>query len=67
VSDFLRSWLTLVIFGGLAVVLVGTFLGLASLIRPARDTPQKRINYESGVVPQATCGASPTSATTCSP
>ncbi len=51
-SEFLRSWLTLVLFGGLAVLVVGTFLGLASLVRPSRDTPEKNINYESGVDPQ---------------
>lgn len=51
-SEFLRSWLTLVLFGGLAVVLVGTFLGLGSLIRPRKATPEKIINYESGVDPQ---------------
>ncbi|HAQ24026.1 MAG TPA: NADH-quinone oxidoreductase subunit A, partial [Acidimicrobiaceae bacterium] len=28
------------------------FLGLGSLLRPSRDTPQKTINYESGVDPQ---------------
>ncbi len=52
VSDFLRSWLVLVVFGGLAVLLVSTFLGLGSLLRPSRDTPQKVMNYESGVDPQ---------------
>ncbi len=51
-SDFLRSWLTLVIFGALAVILVGVFLGIGSLLRPQRETPQKVINYESGVNPQ---------------
>ena len=51
-SEFLRSWLTLVLFGGLAVLVVGTFLGLASLVRPSRNTPEKTMNYESGVDPQ---------------
>ena len=51
-SEFLRSWLTLVLFGGLAVLVVGTFLGLASLVRPSRNTPEKNMNYESGVDPQ---------------
>lgn len=50
-SDFLRSWLTLVLFGGLAVLLVGAFLGLGSLIRPSRPTAQKYLTYESGVNP----------------
>ena len=52
VSDFLRSWLVLVVFGGLAVLLVSAFLGLGSLLRPSRPTPEKTINYESGVDPQ---------------
>ena len=51
-SDFLRSWLVLVVFGGLAVLLVSAFLGLGSLLRPSRNTPQKVMNYESGVDPQ---------------
>ena len=51
-SDFLRSWLVLVVFGGLAVLLVSAFLGLGSLLRPSRPTPEKTINYESGVDPQ---------------
>ena len=51
-SEFLRSWLVLVVFGGLAVVLVGVFLGLGALLRPTRVTDQKVMNYESGVDPQ---------------
>ena len=52
VSDFLRSWLVVVVFGGLAVLLVSAFLGLGSLLRPSRETSQKVMNYESGVDPQ---------------
>ena len=51
-SEFLRNWLTVLIFGGVGILLVSVFLGLGSLLRPSRDTPQKRINYESGVAPQ---------------
>lgn len=51
-SDYLRQWLTLVVFGGLAVLLVAAFLGLGSLLRPSRATAQKGISYESGVDPQ---------------
>ena len=51
-SEFLRNWLTVLIFGGVGILLVSVFLGLGSLLRPSRDTPQKRINYESGVDPQ---------------
>ena len=50
-SEFLRSWLVVVVFGGLAVLLVSAFLGLGSLLRPSRESPQKRITYESGVDP----------------
>src|SRR5438477_11978891 len=53
-SDYLRSFLTVAIFGGFAVVLVGGILGLGSLIRPRRPQPQKYIAYESGVDPVGT-------------
>src|SRR5579859_5276620 len=39
------------IFGGAATLLVGGMLGLSRLIQPRRPTPQKLINYESGVDP----------------
>ena len=51
-SEFLRNWLTVAVFGGVGVLLVSVLLGLGSLVRPSRDTPQKRMNYESGVNPQ---------------
>ena len=50
-SEFLRSYLTVVIFGGAGVALVLGMLGLGSLLRPKRPQPQKYINYESGVDP----------------
>jgi NADH-quinone oxidoreductase subunit A len=50
-SDFLRSYLTVAVFGGAAVLMVGLMLGLGSLLRPKRPTPQKYISYESGVDP----------------
>ena len=50
-SDFLRSWLMLVVFGGLAVLLVSAFLGLGSLLRPARATPPKLLTYAAGGEP----------------
>ncbi|MDH3754976.1 MAG: NADH-quinone oxidoreductase subunit A [Acidimicrobiia bacterium] len=53
-SEFLRSYLTVGLFGALAVLVVGTFLGLSSLVRPTRPQPQKYINYESGVDPVGT-------------
>src|SRR5688500_13257399 len=53
-SDFLRSYLTVAVFGGAAVLMVGLMLGLGSLLRPRRPTPQKYIAYESGVDPVGT-------------
>ena len=50
-SDFLRSYLTVGIFGILGVVLVGAFLGLGRLIRPSNPTADKTEAYESGVDP----------------
>jgi NADH-quinone oxidoreductase subunit A len=51
VSDFLRSYLTVGIFGALAFALVGAFLGLGSLLRPRRPNAAKVMTYESGVDP----------------
>ena len=53
-SDFLRSYLTVAIFGGVALALVGGILSLGSLIRPTRRQPGKYLNYESGVDPVGT-------------
>ena len=50
-SDFLRSYLLVAIFGGLGVLLVGVFLGIGSIFRPDKPNPQKNENYESGVEP----------------
>lgn len=50
-SDLLRSYLTVFIFGCVAVGLVGAVLGLGSFIRPKRPRPEKLIAYESGVDP----------------
>jgi NADH-quinone oxidoreductase subunit A len=51
VSEFLRSYLVVAIFGGVGVALVGVFLGIASLLRPSNPSEQKLENYESGVDP----------------
>jgi NADH-quinone oxidoreductase subunit A len=53
-SEYLRSFLTVAIFGGVAVALVGGILALGSTIRPTRPQPQKYIAYESGVDPVGT-------------
>src|SRR5688500_9335808 len=50
-SGFLRDYLTVVWFGGVALVLGSLLLGIAALIRPNRPTPAKLIAYESGVDP----------------
>jgi NADH-quinone oxidoreductase subunit A len=51
VSEFLRSYLTIAIFGALAVVLIGTILGIGRLVRPSRPQGQKLLTYESGADP----------------
>ena len=53
-SGFLRSYLTVAIFAGAAVLLVALLLGLGSAVRPRRPQPQKYIAYESGVDPVGT-------------
>lgn len=50
-SDFLRQYLTVGIFGALAVALVTVLLGIGRAIRPSHPTPQKLMTYESGVDP----------------
>lgn len=50
-SEFLRSYLTVAIFGGLAVVLLGALLGIGRILRPTRPQAQKYTTYESGVDP----------------
>jgi NADH-quinone oxidoreductase subunit A len=49
--DFLRSYLTVAIFGATAMALVAGVLGLGSLLRPRRPQPEKYLTYESGVDP----------------
>src|SRR5437899_8285080 len=53
-SDFYRSYLTVAVFGGAAVVLAGLLLGLGGLLRPTHPSDQKYIAYESGVDPVGT-------------
>ena len=53
-SGFLRSYLSVLIFGAAAVGMVGAMLGAGSLIRPTRPQGQKYIAYESGVDPVGT-------------
>ena len=50
-SEFLRQYLTVAVFGGAAVMMVAAMLGLGRLLRPVRPQAQKYINYECGVDP----------------
>ena len=50
-SDFLRDYLTVGIFGSLGFTRVGLLLFIAWLLRPDRRQDQKYIAYESGVDP----------------
>ena len=50
-SDLLRDYLTVAIFGLVGAGLVGLLLGIGSLVRPTRPEAGKYINYESGVDP----------------
>src|SRR6266513_3940745 len=50
-SEFLRQYLTVAIFAGAAVLMVGAMLGVGRLLRPTRPQPQKYLNYECGVDP----------------
>jgi len=51
VSEFLRQYLTVAIFAGAAVLMVGAMLGVGRLLRPIRPQAQKYLNYECGVDP----------------
>jgi NADH-quinone oxidoreductase subunit A len=50
-SEYLRSYLTVAIFGAVAFVLVYGVLALGGIIRPQRPQPEKYLTYESGVDP----------------
>lgn len=52
-SGFLRQYLTVAVFMGAALVLVGAMLGLGRLLRPVNPSRQKYIAYESGSDPVA--------------
>ena len=50
-SEFLRAYLLVAVFGATALLLVGGLLGLGSLVRPNKPSPGKLTTYESGVDP----------------
>ena len=50
-SQFLRQYLTVAVFGGAAVLMVGAMLGMGRLLRPTRPQTGKYMNYECGVDP----------------
>jgi len=50
-SDFLRSFLTVVWFGLAAILIAGLLLWVASLLRPSKPGREKLLTYESGVDP----------------
>jgi NADH-quinone oxidoreductase subunit A len=50
-SEFLRDYLTVVLFGATALAIGGLLLGLAALVRPSNPNPDKLVAYESGVDP----------------
>jgi NADH-quinone oxidoreductase subunit A len=50
-SDFVRQYLTVAVFGGVALALAGVLLGIGRVLRPDRPQEQKYITYESGVDP----------------
>lgn len=50
-SDLLRDYLTVAIFGLVGAGLVALLLGIGSLLRPTRPQAGKYVTYESGVDP----------------
>jgi NADH-quinone oxidoreductase subunit A len=50
-SDFLRQYLTIGIFGLVALGMAALMLGAGRILRPVRPQEQKYITYESGVDP----------------
>ena len=51
VSEFLRAYLLVAVFGAAGVLFVSLLLGISALLRPNRPTREKLVTYESGVDP----------------
>jgi NADH-quinone oxidoreductase subunit A len=50
-SQLLRSYLTVAMFGAIGVLLAALLLGVSALIRPNKPNEDKSMAYESGVDP----------------
>ena len=50
-SEFLRAYLLVAVFGDAGVLFVSLLLGISKLIRPDNPTREKLFTYESGVDP----------------
>jgi len=53
-SDFVRQYLTVVIFAGVGIGLGAGLLAIGKIFRPSRPQEQKYLVYESGVDPVGT-------------
>ena len=53
-SDLLREYFSVLVFGAASVGMVVAMLGVGRLLRPTRPQAQKYIPYESGVDPVGT-------------
>jgi NADH-quinone oxidoreductase subunit A len=58
VTDFYRSYLTVAVLIGAALLMVGAMLGVGRLLRPVRPQPEKFITYEAGSDPVGGWGQS---------
>jgi NADH-quinone oxidoreductase subunit A len=58
VTDFYRQYLTVAVFIGAGLLMVGAMLGLSRLLRPSRPQPEKYISYEAGSDPVSGWGQS---------
>ena len=58
VTDFYRSYLTVAVLIGAALLMVGAMLGVGRLLRPVRPQAEKFITYEAGSDPVGGWGQS---------
>ncbi len=50
-SQFLRSYLTVIWFGLASILIAGLLLGISAVLRPNKPSEEKLLTYESGVDP----------------